>query len=352
MQIKRHDPIHGCLLGTAVGDAIGLPYEGMRPEKIAKLVGNRRLRHRFLFGRGMVSDDTDHSMFVAQALIQFPDDSEKFAKCLAGYLKRWLLCLPAGIGLATLKSLLKLWLGFGIHRSGVYSAGNGPAMRSAIIGARFSKQREKRMEFVRASTLLTHTDPKAEYGAQAVAAMAALVARNDDPMKRPSIVEVEQELRSVSDDVEWGTIVDQILIACETGRVLSALEDQRTAEVKGISGYVYQTVPVAIAAWWIEYGDFQRTVESAIRLGGDTDTVAAIAGGLAGASLGSDGIPEDWISGIKDWPHGALRIRQLSEALASGESRRIPFHWGLALRGILFTGVVLAHGFRRLLPPY
>jgi hypothetical protein len=54
-------------------------------------------------------------------------------------LRGWLLSLPAGIGFATLRAILKLWLGFPLNRSGVYSAGNGPAMRVAVIGAFFRR---------------------------------------------------------------------------------------------------------------------------------------------------------------------------------------------------------------------
>ena len=83
----------------------------------------------------MVSDDTEHTCLVAQALCAAPTDADRFARHLARGLRWWLLGLPAGIGSATLRATLKLWLGFPPARSGVFSAGNGPAMRSAILGA-------------------------------------------------------------------------------------------------------------------------------------------------------------------------------------------------------------------------
>src|SRR5215471_9427316 len=110
----------------------------------------------------MCSDDTEHTFLVAQALLSHPDDPVAFQRCLAWKLRLWLLGLPAGIGLATLKAILKLWLGFPPSRSGVWSAGNGPAMRSAIIGAYFYNDQDKRCAFVSAATHLTHTDPKAK----------------------------------------------------------------------------------------------------------------------------------------------------------------------------------------------
>ena len=153
----------GAVLGTAVGDALGLPYEGLSASRGRRLFGEPD-RYHLLFGHGMVSDDTEHTCMVMQALMAAGDDEERFARELAWRLRTWLFGLPAGIGLATLKATLKLWIGFSPHRSGVYSAGNGPAMRSPVLGATIADQDQLR-RLVRASTRLTHTDPKAEYGA-------------------------------------------------------------------------------------------------------------------------------------------------------------------------------------------
>jgi len=109
----------------------------------------------------MVSDDTDHTVFVAQALLSAPRSPDDFARSLAWRLRFWLLCLPAGIGFATLRSILRLWIGFPPHRSGVRSAGNGPSTRSAIIGAAIPEDEDRRRTYVTAATRFTHTDPTA-----------------------------------------------------------------------------------------------------------------------------------------------------------------------------------------------
>jgi ADP-ribosylglycohydrolase len=51
------DTTIGCILGTAVGDAMGLPYEGLRPPKIRSVAG-----YHLIWGKGMVSDDTDTNL--------------------------------------------------------------------------------------------------------------------------------------------------------------------------------------------------------------------------------------------------------------------------------------------------
>ncbi len=141
--ISFEDRLRGTFIGTAVGDALGLPAEGLSRKRVARLYPGP-WRHRFVFGLGMISDDTEHTILVAQALLRRGSKPEAFAHCLAWKLRWWLPGLPAGIGLATLRSILKLWLGFPPSRSGVYSAGNGPAMRSAILGACFATDPESR----------------------------------------------------------------------------------------------------------------------------------------------------------------------------------------------------------------
>src|SRR5450432_1683574 len=124
----------GVILGTAIGDALGLPREGLSRRRARKLFGDPPLRHAFIGGRGMTSNDTEHACMTAQALLASHGDPRSFARSLSWRLRGWILALPAGVGLATARAAIKLWLGFGPDRSGVWSAGNGPAMRAAIIG--------------------------------------------------------------------------------------------------------------------------------------------------------------------------------------------------------------------------
>jgi len=162
------DAIIGCILGTAVGDSLGLPYEGLGPGRGRRLFGPPD-RHRLLFGRGMVSDDTEHTCFVTRALIDSRLDPALFSRLLARSLRWWLVLLPAGVGFATLRSILKLWVGFPPEKSGVFSAGNGPAMRSPLLGLVFADNAEMVKDFVRRATKITHSDPKAFQGALAAA---------------------------------------------------------------------------------------------------------------------------------------------------------------------------------------
>lgn len=115
-----------------------------------------------------------------------------------------------------------------------------------------------------------------------------------------------------------------------------------------------KTVPAAVAAWAESPGDFQFAVETVVLSGGDTDTTAAIVGGLVGARVGEEGVPRDWLSGVRDWPRGVPYFRRLAAALADGDAGALPKANPAAVlvRNAAFAGIVLTHGFRHLLPPY
>src|SRR5262245_22062479 len=103
------EAVVGCLLGTAVGDAVGLCAEGLSRRRLRRLYPDLD-GPRFLFGRGMISDDTEHACMTAQALIVSGGDPERFLRSLGWRLRGWFLALPAGVGRATAGACVKLLL--------------------------------------------------------------------------------------------------------------------------------------------------------------------------------------------------------------------------------------------------
>jgi ADP-ribosylglycohydrolase len=346
--------IEGALLGTAVGDALGLPYEGLSRRRGTRLLGTPD-RHRFLWGHGMVSDDTEHSCMVAQSLVAAGNDVERFGVEFARRLRAWLLTLPAGVGLATLKASLRLCLGVSPQHSGVFSAGNGPAMRSAVMGAAVDDLTLLR-ELVRESTRITHTDPKAEYAAFAVA-LAAHVARSGATVEPNAYLALLSRLLPESDAGELLRLLRQAVDALAAGKTTAEFADALGLST-GVSGYAYHTVPVAIYAWLAHPRDFRAALMEVIGCGGDTDTTAAIVGGIVGAGVGKAGIPRDWLAGLWEWPRTVAWMETLAvtldEVRGTGRVGRPPrlAAWQLLPRNLAFLAVVVLHVLRRCLPPY
>ena len=296
----------------------------------------------------MVSDDTEHTVMVAQCLLEHPTDPETFQHALAWRLRGWLLALPAGVGLATARAIFKLWIGFPPRRSGVASAGNGPAMRSAVLGVFFANDEEKRHRFVEASTRLTHTDPRALTAALAVAEVAAGVCvggAGEFSFAR---------LRGLDASAEWGGIVDALERARTDGASVADFAKRLGLE-KGVTGYAFHTVPVALYAWWRHRGDYRSTLTAVLDCGGDTDTVGAIAGALAGAEVGSAGIPREFVDGIIEWPRSMTWMRRLADRLRQQTQTlhpagALPVFWpAIPPRNVVFLLIVLTHGFARVL---
>lgn len=347
---RNSNSAQSCLIGGAVGDALGLPFEGLPPQRIARLWRDPG-GHRLLVGRGMVSDDSDHAVFVAQALLLAQGDVDKFRHHLAWRLRFWLLTFPAGIGWATLRACLRLCCGLSPVRSGVWSAGNGPCMRSALIGTVYARDAARRRSFVRASTLLTHTDPQALAAATAVADVAAQISTG--AWKHcPTPEAFLDTLRQSHEDPVWRAAVDRLgecLVDQDPIQAARAAFGGRGA----ISGYALHTVPFALVCWFNHFGNYTLTLRTVILAGGDTDTVAAIAGALAALNSGREAIPAHWVSGLTDWPHSRRYLESLGLALdRPGQLASTRFSPGLWLRGPLFLLLILGHGLRRLLPPY
>jgi ADP-ribosylglycohydrolase len=343
----NHSLTHS-LLGTALGDSLGLPSEGMSRSRIAKR-WKGPLEQRFLFGRGMLSDDTEHSILASQSLLMCGGDPKIFQKRLAGKLRWWFAGLPAGIGLATAKSIIKLWIGFPPGRNGVFSAGNGPVMRAPILGVYFANDSRRRAEFVKASTLLTHTDPKAVEAAMMAADCAAFAANGELRMEV-----VLARMKEIVASPEWSQPLQQIETALTEGASVKQFADKMGFS-KGISGYAVHTMTMVLVIWLRHRGDFSTIVSEAIACGGDTDSVAAIAGGIAGAE--TEVFNPAWLSGLSDRPYTVEYMTRLGYALAeSGEERLVKppsvANWLIIPRNIIFFIVVLFHGFRRIFPPY
>lgn len=312
--------LEGCLLGTAAGDMVGLPFENLSRTHVARLL-REPLEQTLAFGRGLVSDDTEHAVMLARSLIEERADAARFARRLAWRLRWWLLAAPPGVGGATARGILRLWLGVSPTRSGVRSAGNGPAMRAAPLGVLFGDDVPRLVAFVRASSALTHTDPRACGGALVVALAAACSRRLASASPDAALAALRTAVAEAQADEArcFEPLLADMQASLAAGVDVAGYARALGCEA-GVTGFVMHTVPVALYAWLVHGGDFRRAVTEVVRCGGDTDSVAAITGAIVGAGSGADAIPASWLDRALELPGTMARIRRVARRLAQADA--------------------------------
>lgn len=338
------DRLLGSLLGTALGDALGLCCEGMSARAIARRFG--RVGRFHLLGRtGYVSDDTEQSALVAQCLAHHPRDPAAFRRRFRRALLGWFLRLPFGIGLATLRACCRILVG--LSRSGVASAGNGAAMRAAVVGVFFRDDPAARREVGATLAQVTHVDPRAVEGALYVAEVAAAAARS------PAGAAPAECLQAGAAVVTEPSL----LSALSAARALAerGAPTSEAAEALGNTGFILHTAALASFCFQRFGADPLAALQEVISAGGDTDSIGAIVGAWAGALHGAAGLPAELVAQIHDGPFGPTHLRALAADLEAARAGRplAPARYSVLaalLRNLLLYPVVLGHGLRRLLP--
>ncbi len=339
---SREDRLAGALLGCALGDALGLACEGMFAQAIAKRF--RSLRRFHLLGEiGFISDDTEQSALLAHSLhlLQLLSGGiEREAEVLQRRFRRamiaWFWRLPFGVGLSTLRACLRMSLG--MASPGIYSAGNGATMRAPIVGVIYAQDEARRRRFVRVTTILTHTHPVGIEGALYAAEVAAALARGESAMEAIIVG------RSLLKEAKLLSAIDEALRLHK-----EAVDFTEAAKSLGNTGYVVHTLGLASFGLLSAGDEIQEALIELISVGGDTDTIAAILGAWLGAQRGATALPE-LVELIHDGPFGPSHLRALAFALAHGTPAPRFSALRALLRNLALYPVILAHGFRRLLP--
>ncbi len=298
MDIKK---FQGCLLGLAIGDALGMPFEGWRISWIKNKVGKPKNFYPPFDKRdlkaGQWTDDTKMALALAQSIIDMkgkvvPEDiANKYLKWFStGDLR--------GIGGATLEAILRLKEGANWQQSGregFWAAGNGTAMRVAPIGLIDSFDYEKIREDAQKDALITHRNIEAFAGSRAVAFLIA-----EGVNYKGKIKDLPKE-ELINKTIEF---IGNCELKNSLNKVKNLLLNSTPCEVAlrklGTRGYVVETVSSALYCFLSSAENFEETVINAVLGGGDTDTTAAIAGAISGAWNGIDGIPKRWIQQVED----------------------------------------------------
>ena len=307
----RQTALTGCLLGQALGDALGFVVEA-RPPRVAReyveeylLTGRAGELAHPEFPFGQYSDDTQ----LARELVASYADAggwspEAFARRLAALFEEG---RDVGAGSATRAAAMRLLEGTHWRRSGTPApyAGNGSAMRAAPLGVLFGEDTRSMVEATVEQSMMTHLDPRCSAGALAVAGAVSLAAMRM-PVRIEEFLGVLAELTAPADQ----SVAEAIrglrcwahLTPAEAARRLHAerLDPAVPGEWHGISAFVTPSVVWSLYAFLHTPDDYWTTVCTAIGVGGDTDTMAAIAGAISGARLGPGTLPAGLLERLND----------------------------------------------------
>lgn len=305
------DRFQGCLLGIAIGDALGMPFEGHSAWVVAAILdqlqgfhesANRELR------AGQWTDDTQMSLCLARSLVRRGQaDPEDIA---GEYLKWFVAGDVRGIGGATWSALNRLEAGTGYRESGTegeHAAGNGTAMRAAPLGLLYYTELEKLWDACAADAEITHKNAEAVAGSRAVAFLTARLAAGASP---------DTELLDAMVQYVEGSRVAENLRRCKE-LFERGTDPLQASQALGVAGYVVETVARSAYCFFYAPDDFATAVLAAVRGGGDTDTAGAITGAWSGACVGLHGIPQSWQAGVE----GREEIMALARDLCAATSR-------------------------------
>jgi ADP-ribosylglycohydrolase len=322
------DLLSGCILGQALGDALGFVVEAESPEVARDYVEGCLRTGRALersprgFPFGQYSDDTQ---LARELLLSFLDAGNwsppAFAARIAGLFRD---NRDVGAGSGTRAAAHRLQAGVPWDAAGTPSpyAGNGSAMRAGVLGI-LLPDRGSMIAAAREQSRITHLDPRCAAGAVVIARAVSLAARREplDP------------LAFLSDLSDCAAEEDSSVAGAVTGlagwwshspkRAAGQLHDAgldpaHSDRWQGISAFVTPSVLWSLYAFLRSPDDYWETMCTAIWVGGDTDTMAAMAGAISGARLGHGSLPPLLLSRLTDrgeW--NAQDLDRLSQACAA-----------------------------------
>jgi ADP-ribosylglycohydrolase len=327
------DRLEGAFLGLALGDALGFVVEAAPPEVASSyvqdwlLTGRAGERAHPNFPFGQYSDDTQ----LARALLLGVRDAggwdpAAFAHRVAELFRAG---RDVGAGPGTRAAALRLIGGSGWETSGTPApyAGNGSAMRVAPLGVLFGADGAMLRSAAVTQSWVTHQDHRCAGGSVAVAGAVALAMR-PGPLDRPAFLAELAELVA-PESTEVAAVVRGLeawahLPAAAAAAYLRAnrLDPAHTDPWRGISAFVLPSLAWSLYAFLGSPDDYWTTVCTAIAVGGDTDTMAAMAGGIAGARAGAHALPRHLLARLTDrgdWD--AVQLGALARECARFASR-------------------------------
>ena len=280
----------GILLGLACGDALGRPVEFSSASSIAAEHGqlDEMIGHgTWNQPAGTITDDTEQALCIARSLVE----QQAFDPAdIASRFVDWYDSNPFDIGRMTMKSLSRLKHGDDWSEAGQHvwetspegqNAGNGSVMRCPPLAIPYATDWDRLVTVSRQSSQITHADPRCTYGCAVLnLTLAGLLDDVDTPL--------QDALNYVN-----ASAPDELTAA------LRPLARGDQPDLLETSGYVIHSLQTALHDG-LHTTDAEEAIVTAVNRGGDTDTIGAITGAIAGARFGASQLPDRWLTAIDE----------------------------------------------------
>lgn len=285
----------GCMLGAAIGDALGKQNEGLSRKDIMSsgYVTDYGEARQGCPGEklraGQYTDDTEQMAVLAESILECNGfNAGDFASRIATWGADALNdpVRKSLVGPSSFLAIARLNSGISWKEAGSDIPSCGSAMRAAPIGLFYNDLDEVETNAAR-SSIPTHKSRAAIAGAVAVA-IAVRCALDD--MDLSGIIR-EVSTRASNHDVDLGKKIE---LSC----MLRTEEPQEVLSLLGNSYLVYETVPCAFYCFSRHFDSSEKAIIEAANAGGDTDSIACITGALCGALRGASDFPEKWVNGL------------------------------------------------------
>lgn len=316
--MEKTSLVRGCLLGGAVGDALGAPIEFMSLTHIKQMYGPHGVTgYREMDDHGYITDDTQMTLFTAEGILLSKERGSDPVKEVFYAYERWLVTqgviAPPSVpqerledgtlhlegklqeqrapGSTCLSSLMR-------RRDSIYdpeqklnnSKGCGTVMRMSPVGLLYEP--EDAFRYGKIFSALTHGHPTGYLSGAAAAMLFSLVFRGVE--LRRGVQEVLSRLESEPGHHETSGALRAALNCVED----ACLDVAEALPYLGEGWVAEEALAISVYCALKFKGDFRGGVLAAVNITGDSDSTGAITGGLLGASLGVEAIPEEWLDDL------------------------------------------------------
>lgn len=294
------DKYKGALVGVAVADAFGAPFEFLSKDTVREQFGNIKDLVGggvFKWAPGEFTDDTDQTLAIVDSLIE--KDTYDPQNIADGFLK-WYQKGPKDVGTTTASSLDFLSTGVSYKEAGLmtFSVGgrptNGSLMRTAPLGLYFAGFPDMIDKSSAEVSAITHAHPDCVLACQIASHIVA------DLISGSSKNDIKKNIMDYYKDNTYAT-----------QRLNQVFKGER---ITNNIGDVFDTLAVGVHAF-MQANSFEGAVISAVFEGGDTDTQAAVTGAMAGAYWGINAIPQRWKEKVN--PISSVVLEKKGEILYS-----------------------------------